>query len=364
MKKTVKTKTIKTIKELVNSIPERLGVDPTKIDLSTPEKVLDFFNNTMISQLFSFANGSAGIWDGYYDNGLTLETDHKAMYDINGIFGKEEEIRSQLQKEFNYFDDIYYDCSMDDNGYMEYGLIFHNDELSFFVENNFPYMIQFMADLEGFNRFIELLQKICKKHSSKIKLTRQIFDDKYEIFISESGEITYGDNLFEIVDDNGIRFVTGIVYYLSAFECDSFDSLEKYGMKYECYDYNEKFTIPKECGVTYIYENKEDLKKEKDIAKAATIVSKYPIVINSLSEAMQKEKEVAKAFISSNDKIIKSANEEASDWRIGRHTMLTGSVERGEKAPYQLNGIVYTESDASSCKFAEFLDPQLIRAHV
>ena len=359
MKKMVKT--TKTIKELVNSIPERLGVDPTKIDLSTPEKVLDFFNNTTISQLFSFANGSAGIWDGYYDNGLTLETDHKAMYDINGIFGEEEEIRSQLQKEFNYFDDIYYDCSMDDNGDMEYGLIFHNDELSFFVENNCPYMIQFMDDHEGFNRFIELLQKICKKHSSKIKLTRQILDDKYEIFISESGEITYGDSLFEIVDDNGIRFVTGIVYYLSAFECDSFDSLEKYGMKYECYDYNEKFTIPKECGVTYIYENEEELKKEKDIAKAAAVVSKYPIVLNTLSEAMQKEKEIAKAFISSNDKIIKSANEEASDWRIGRHTKLTGSVERGEKAPSQLNGIIYTEGDHNFCKFAESLDPQLIR---
>ena len=28
-------------------------------------------------------------------------------------------------------------------------------------------------------------------------------------------------------------------------------------MKYECYDYNEKFTIPKECGVTYIYEKNQ-----------------------------------------------------------------------------------------------------------
>ena len=339
-------KTTMTIKKIVESFPARLGIDPSTVDLSTPENALDFLNGEAC-QTFANIDDMADIWDGYYEGGLVIEADHKTMYDINGLFSELSENRKDLQKKYDYFDEVFFDGSVvDEDGNIEYGVIYENDQLDTVItENNWKYRVQFDDDFNGFDRFIEALIKICIENKGTVSIIRFILDDHYKMTVNSEGEIEFGKNPYVINDDNGYGFVSSLLFYLNAFRCDSFEKLEKYGMKYEYIESNEKRDIPEECGLTFIHQHRDELASEKDIVKAVNIISKYPNVIVALPEELQQNNEVAKAFLTANNNILIAAKSDKTDWRTGRHMTLSCSLSRGEIAKYNLNGIVYTDAD-------------------
>ena len=88
-----------TIKEIVDTIPARLGLNAGQLDLSTPQKAYDFLTNQEF-QIFAKASGCDHIFDSAPGNSIDLQTSYKSMYDVNNLFSVSSEKVEETQKKY------------------------------------------------------------------------------------------------------------------------------------------------------------------------------------------------------------------------------------------------------------------------
>lgn len=326
-----------TIKEIVDTIPARLGLDASQLDLSTPEKAYDFLTDSEF-QIFSQNGGSDHVLDGSSCGTIILETGYKAMYDVNALFNDPGEKKSEMEAKYDVYDAWVYDMSVvDETGYVEDGY-WLEEELYRIKEDNWPYRIGFNC-YQNVSKFIKLVQKICIVNNDWAKITICFNYEEHELSVSENGQLIY-DFEYTISDDNGSNLVYGIVMLLDALFCDTFEEVDFCVPNIFVEDCEEKSVIPTDCALFYNFLHKEELAKETDISKAIELIRRYPRLIKSFPIKIQMNKDVAIAFIEANDPYEKEARAILSDWRIGRHMHLSGGASRGDIAYLKLNGII------------------------
>ena len=165
----------KTIKEIIDTIPARLGLTKEQVDLSTPEKAYEFLTDSNY-QIFAKVGGLSHIFDGDACNCVVIHSGYKAMYDLNALFSWVEENKAcklKAQKKYGYTDSIEYCAAVidetgcvEDNGYT-------NDELQkWIIDKGWPFAIQIDSEdlFLKFNRFFQVLQKICLQTQDWIEL--------------------------------------------------------------------------------------------------------------------------------------------------------------------------------------------------
>ena len=326
-----------TIKEIVDTIPARLGLDASQLDLSTPEKAEDFLRDPDF-QIFAQTSGCDHILDGTPCSHVVLETGYKAMYEVNAIFNDPSEKKIALEAKYGSAGAWVYDISsFDETGYIEDGY-WLDEELYKFVEGNWPYRIGFNC-YNNIAEFIKLVQRICIANKDWAKITIYLNDEERLINISEKGQITY-DFEYIIYDDNGAAFAQGIALLLEAVICDTYEEIDFCVPNLFLEDCEEKNVIPTDCGLFYHFLHKDELANEYDISKAIELIKKYPRLIKSFPIEVQKNKDVVFSFIEANEPYDKEAREIICNHRIGRHMYFSGIVTRGDIAHLKLNGLI------------------------
>ena len=146
-----------TIKEIVDTIPARLGLDANEIDLSTPEKAYEFLRDSDF-QVFAKFSGSDGIFDGGECSNAILEMGgYKSMYDVNNLFSECSTRREEMQEKYNVPETWTSVLSVEDeDGYVEFGSWLEKD-LHIIEDNKWPYKIGFV-EYGRFDKFIETVR--------------------------------------------------------------------------------------------------------------------------------------------------------------------------------------------------------------
>lgn len=326
-----------TIKEIVDTIPARLGLEAGQIDLSTPEKAYDFLTDSDF-QIFAQSSGSDHIFDSAPGNYIILETGYKAMYDVNNLFAETSTKREVLQKKYGasglWVADM---CVDDEDGYVDFGS-WAEENLHVVSDNNWPYKIGF-NEFGKFNEFIETIRKICIANDEWAKVTAFISDEEYSLDIHADGTVVHNES-YAINDDNGHSFAYTLANLLEVYVCDSFEELENVIPAIIINDCEDKTVIDTECGLMYEYFHKEEIANLHNIEEAVELVKKYPRILRKLPEEIQKNKLVAQAFIEANEAYVIADVEIFENSRYGRHAFLTGPLSRGRAAHLKLNGII------------------------
>lgn len=86
-----------TIKEIVDTIPARLGLDASQLDLSTPKKAYNFIVDSEF-QIFAQCSGKDSALDNSPCGHVALETGYKAMKEVNTIFNDASEKKTLLEQ--------------------------------------------------------------------------------------------------------------------------------------------------------------------------------------------------------------------------------------------------------------------------
>ncbi len=326
-----------TIKEIVDTIPARLGLDASQLDLSTPEKAYDFLVDSSF-QIFAKCGGSDHIFDSAPGNYVILETGYKSMYDVNNLFAETSTKRETLQKKYDasglWVADM---CVDDEDGYVDFGS-WPEENLHVVSDNNWPYKIGF-NEFGKFNEFIETVRKICITNDEWAKVTAFISDEEYSLDIHADGTVVHNES-YTINDDNGHSFAYTLANLLEVYVCDSFEELENVIPAIIINDCEDKTVIDTECGILYEYLHKEEIANLHNIEEAIALVKKYPRILRILPEEVQKNKLVAEAFIETNEAYVVAGDEIFEKSRCGRHAFLTGPLSRGRAAHLKLNGII------------------------
>lgn len=286
-----------TIKEIVDTIPARLGISPEQLDLSTPQKAFDFLTNEDF-QIFARSANNVNIWDGENCSMVHLETGYKSMHDVNNLFAENSEKRDELYKKYGISESWIADFSVDDEtGFVEWAS-WAEDEVHIIEDNKWPYILGFDG-FGCFDEFVDVVKRICINNNEWAKITAYISDKEYVIRISESGTIT-NDSIFEILDDNSYYFAHDLAHYLEVYMCDTFEDMEKFCPKINYVECSDKIDLPKYSGFAYTYFHKDELENETNVDKAIEIIKKYPCAITALSEEVQKNEKVGEAFVEAN----------------------------------------------------------------
>lgn len=326
-----------TIKEIVDTIPARLGLDASQIDLSTPKKAYNFIVDSEF-QIFAQCSGKDSALDNSPCEHVALETGYKAMKEVNTIFNDASEKKTLLEQKYNVSDVVVYDMSViDETGYIEDGY-WLDEELYKNVENNWPFRIGFY-DCGNVCEFIKLVQKICIANNDWAKITLYINDTEYCINVAEDGSVNH-EFEYTIFDDNGSDLVYGIGLLLEVVTCDTFEEVDFCVSTINVVDCEEKTVITTDCGLFYHSLHKDELANEYDISKAIELIKKYPRLIKSFPIEVQKNKDVVFSFIEANEPYDKEAREIICNHRIGRHKCFSGIVTRGDIAHLKLNGLI------------------------
>lgn len=325
-----------TIKEIVDTIPARLGLNADQLDLSTPQKVYDFLTNQEF-QIFAKASGCDHIFDSAPGNSMDLQTSYKSMYDVNNLFSASSEKVEEMQKKYGVTDTWIAEFAVDSEDGTTDWCSYAEEDLHYIEEDKWPYVIGFDS-FGKFDNFIETVKTLCKVNSDWAKLRFFISDEKYSMSISEDGVVT-NNCKYTIRDDNGSCFAYDLAMFLEVFMCDTFEKIDEYAFEIYVKDL-EKVELPLDSGLMYEFLHKDELANEYDISKAVELIKKYPRVLLALPEEVQKNKLVAETFIKANDAYMGEANAKLVNWQYGRHAYLSGSVSRGQVAYSKLNGIV------------------------
>ena len=326
-----------TIKEIVDTIPARLGLDASQIDLSTPKKAYEFLKDSSF-QIFAQSSGSDHIFDSAPGSYIILETGYKSMYDVNNLFAETSEKRESLQKKYSasglWIADM---CVDDEEGYVDFGS-WSEEDLHVISDNNWPYKIGF-NEFGKFNEFIETVREICIANNEWAKVTAFISDEEYSLDISTDGAVVHNE-AYVICDDNGHSFAYTLANLLEVYVCDSFDELEDVLPEIIYEDCEDKTIIDPDCGLIYEYIHKEEIANLHDVDAAIELVKKHPRVLRKLPDEVQKNTLVAKAFIEANEYYVIAGDELFENSRCGRHAFLSGPLSRGRAAHLKLNGII------------------------
>lgn len=327
-----------TVKEIVNTIPARLGLNENQLDLSTPEKAYEFLRDPEF-QIFAQSDNSNHIFDCAPCSLVILETGYKSMYDANNLFAAESPKIEELQKKYGVTESWVADFAVDDeDGYLEYAT-WPEENLHFVSDNNWPFRLGF-GEFGKFDEFVELVRKICVTNNDWAKISVVISDETYNsIDISAEGTIVNSLE-YKIIDNNGCAFAYNLAFLLEAFCCDTYEAFDKYAPKIIFEEAEEKNVIPSDCGLIYRFLHKEELANEYDVSKAIELIKKYPLLVKSFPSEIQKNKEVAIAFIKANDFYEQENRKILSGSYVGRHTMLSGAYSRGKIAHLKLNGLI------------------------
>jgi hypothetical protein len=208
-----------TVKEIVNTIPARLGLNENQLDLSTPEKAYEFLRDTDF-QIFAQSDNSNHIFDSAPCSLVILETGYKSMYDANNLFAAENPKREELQKKYGVTESWVADFAVDDeDGYLEYAT-WPEENLHFVSDNNWPFRLGF-GEFGKFDEFVELVRKICVANNDWAKISVIISDETYNsIDISADGTIVNSLE-YKIIDNKQkemlfsdlLRFKINIIDY-------------------------------------------------------------------------------------------------------------------------------------------------------
>ena len=326
-----------TIKEIVDTIPARLGLDANQIDLSTPKKAYEFLKDSNF-QIFAQSSGSDHVFDSAPGSYIILETGYKSMYDVNNLFAETSEKRESLQKKYSasglWIADM---CVDDEDGYVDFGS-WSEEDLYVISDNNWPYKIGF-NEFGKFNEFIETIREICIVNNEWAKVTAFISDEEYSLDISTDGAVVHNE-AYVIFDDNGHSFAYTLANLLEVYVCDSFDELEDVIPEIIYENCEDKTVIDPDCGLIYEYIHKEEIANLHDVDAAIELVKKHPRVLRKLPDEVQKNTLVAKAFIEANEYYVTAGDELFENSRCGRHAFLSGPLSRGRAAHLKLNGII------------------------
>ena len=325
-----------TIKEIVDTIPARLGLNADQLDLSTPQKAYDFLVNQEI-QIFAKTSGCDNIFDSAPGNSIDLQTSYKSMYDVNNLFSVSSEKVEEMQKKYGVTDTWIAEFAVDSEDGTTDWCSYAEEDLHYIEEDKWPYVIGFDS-FGKFDNFLETVKTVCKVNSDWAKLRFFISDEKYSMSISEDGVVT-NNCKYTIRDDNGSCFAYDLAMFLEVFMCDTFEKIDEYAFEIYVKDL-EKVELPLDSGLMYEFLHKDELANEHDVSKAVELIKKYPRVLLALPEEVQKNKLVAETFIKANDAYMDEANAKLVNWQYGRHAYLSGSVSRGQVAYSKLNGIV------------------------
>ena len=327
-----------TIKEIVDTIPARLGLDASQIDLSTPEKAYEFLRDSDF-QVFAKFSGSDGIFDGGECSNAILEMGgYKSMYDVNNLFSECSTRREEMQEKYNVPETWTSVLSVEDeDGYVEFGSWLEKD-LHIIEDNKWPYKIGFV-EYGRFDKFIETVRKICINNGEWAQIKFYIPSEEYFLDISEDGDVKHNYK-YTITDDNGYGFAYTLASFLEVFMCDTFEDMEKYSPEIIYEDCEDKTVIDHDCGLIYEYIHKDEIANLHDVAAAVELVKKYPRVLRKLPVEVQKNNLVAEAFIEANEYYVTAGDEIFENSRCGRHAFLTGPLSRGRAAHLKLNGII------------------------
>lgn len=294
--KNTNTKTM-TLKEIIETIPARLGLTAEQLDLSTPQKAFEFLADED-NQIFAKSAGEQDAWGNGNCSSVLLETGYKVMYDMNNLFADTSEKREEMQKKYNVYPNWTAEYAVDDaTGCVETGS-YTEENLHYISDEGWPYVIGF-DPIGQFNELVDAVRKICAANREWAKITAFISDEQYVICVSEDGTVT-NENAFEIEDDNSYCFAYDLLHYLEVYRCDSFEETEQYGPVIAYIESNEKINLPSNSGMAYVYAHKEEISKITDADAAAELVHKYPRAILALPEDMQRSKKTAYAFVDAN----------------------------------------------------------------
>lgn len=326
-----------TIKEIVDTIPARLGLDASQLDLSTPEKAYDFLTDSSF-QIFAKCSGSDHIFDSAPGNYIILETGYKSMYDVNNLFAETSVKRESLQKKYGasglWVSDM---CVDDEDGYVDFGS-WPEENLHIVSDNNWPYKIGF-NEFGKFNEFIETVRKICIANDEWAKVTAFISDEEYSLDIHADGTVVHNE-AYVIRDDNGHSFAYTLANLLEVYVCDSFEELEKVIPEIIYEDCEDKTVIDPDCGLIYEYIHKDEIANLHDVDVAIELVKKYPRILRKLPDEIQRNALIAESFIEANEYYVTAGDEIFENSRCGRHAFLSGPLSRGRAAHLKLNGII------------------------
>jgi len=325
-----------TVTELVKSIPERLGLD---LDLSTPQKAYDFLNDKDFP-IFYLSGNSRNLANYAYSPMYTewiVKCGHRAMYIFNDLFSPEEP--SDTKKYESYGIDLNETKICDLVDY-EDNIGFYED-ISFYEKENTQYIAILPGEFEDFKSVLNACSKICKETNDYIHFECRSLDDKvfgYDIAADGSVE-SFGE--FRIKDNNADCFAGDLSLFISLFGCKTFEDMEEICVPYAV-EILEQKTIDKNCGLFYLYKNRETISTITNETKAAEIVEKYPIAFESLPENLQQSKAVAMAFIKGNDQYMAAYNIIKSEYTIFSDGvwMQLGEITAGDTANLALNGVV------------------------
>jgi hypothetical protein len=201
------------------------------------------------------------------------------------------------------------------------------------------YLPKIVGEFGKFDEFVELVRKICVANNDWAKISVVISDETYNsIDISADGTIVNSLE-YKIIDNNGCAFAYNLAFLLEAFCCDTYEAFDKYAPKIIFEEAEEKNVIPTDCGLIYRFLHKDDLANEYDISKAVELIKKYPLLLKSFPLEVQKNKEVAIAFIKAND-FYEQENKKILGGSYIDDSMLSGSYSRGKVAHLKLNGLI------------------------
>ena len=216
-----------TVKEIIDSIPAKFGLDATQLDLSTPEKAYNFLTDSN-SPLFTQGNISHSIFNNAECSTVILETGYKSMYDANNLFAETSTKKDELQKKYGVTEVWQSELSVsDEDGYLEWAT-WSEEDLHNIKDNNWPFRLGF-DEFGKFDEFVELVRKICIANNEWAKITMDISYETYcSIDISEDGTVV--NNIkYEVIDDeDGAALVYSLAFLLEVFMCDTFEAFNKY----------------------------------------------------------------------------------------------------------------------------------------
>jgi len=177
------------------------------------------------------------------------------------------------------------------------------------VMNNKQEQIEIMLySINDINEIVETIKKINLEYKEVINLQyddENGFDESISIEIDRDGSIK-SEGRFSIIDDEQDEFAGSLTYLLNSFSQSQLNVFEKLNLKIYLEDTKDQEKKGEQTGKDLLLQIRYGSLKNlfDDKTRVLQLLEKYPIIMEAAPSSIWEDKEIVKAFIQSNNKLL------------------------------------------------------------